>query len=137
MEFYANAQKFYTVLSKFLMSDKNVPKKWRSVVTYPILNMADSFFDMLEDANSIYPNSENLVEERKARQLDCITHCEKIYGRLQRTMLTVWWDTLHRDEADPERVRLERHLTEIGELLDREVTLLKGWRRSTKLLQRK
>ena len=137
MEFHANAQKFYTELSKFLMSDKNIPKKWRSVATYPILNMVDTLFDMLEDANSVFPYSEETVEERKNIQRACIVQCEKIYGRLQRVMLTVWWDTLHRDEADPERMRLEKHLTELGELLDREITLLKGWRKSTKLLQRK
>ena len=137
MEFHANAQKFYTELSKFLMNDKNIPKKWRSVATYPILNMVDTLFDMLEDANSVFPYSEETVEERKNIQRACIVQCEKIYGRLQRVMLTVWWDTLHRDEADPERMRLEKHLTELGELLDREITLLKGWRKSTKLLQRK
>ena len=137
MEFHATAQKFYTELSKFLMSDKNIPKKWRSVATYPILNMVDTLFDMLEDANSVFPYSEETVEERKNIQRACIVQCEKIYGRLQRVMLTVWWDTLHRDEADPERMRLEKHLTELGELLDREITLLKGWRKSTKLLQRK
>ncbi len=137
MEFHANAQKFYTELSKFLMNDKNIPKKWRSVSTYPILNMADSLFDMLEDANSVYPYSEETVKERKELQKACIVQCEKIYGRLQRVMLTVWWDTLHRDEADSERMRLEKHLIELGELLDREITLLKGWRKSTKLLQRK
>ena len=137
MEFHANAQKFYTELSKFLMNDKNVPKKWRSVATYPILNMVDTLFDMLEDANSVFPYSEETVEERKNLQKACIVQCEKIYGRLQRVMLTVWWDTLHRDEANSERMRLEKHLIELGELLDREITLLKGWRKSTKLLQRK
>lgn len=137
MEFHANAQKLYVELSKFLMSDKYVPKKWRSVVTYPILNRMDDFFDLIEEANSIYPYTEEEVALRREKQRLCITLCEQIYGRLTRTMLTVWWDVLHRDEHNAERVKLEKHITELGDMLDREITLLKGWRKSTKLLHRK
>ena len=137
MEFYANAEKLYGELSRFLMNDNYVPKKWRTVHAYPIIAMTDSLFDLMEDANGIYPVTEDEVAERKRIQKQCINTCEKIYGRLQRVMLVVWWDTLHRAEEDAERQKLEKHLTEIGDMLDKEVTLLKGWRRSTKLLKHK
>lgn len=137
MEFYSNAETLYKELSRFLMNDNYIPKKWRTTHTYPIIALMDSLFDTMEDANAIYPTKEEEVKTRKDLQKQCIGYCEKIYGRLQRAILVIWWDTLHREEDDPERLKLETHLTEIGNLLDQEIKLLKGWRKSTHLLTNK
>lgn len=137
MEFYRVAVDLNTELSSFLMSEKNVPKKWRSVYVYPVLSMMDSLFDCMEDANAIWPYPDEAVDERKRLQKCCINYVIKIYGKLQRAMRVVWWQKLHMDESSPERLRIEFHLTKIGDLLDREEALLTGWRKSTKLLHRK
>ena len=134
MEFYANAETLYKELSRFLMNDNYIPKKWRTTHAYPIIALMDTLFDTMEDANAIYPTSEDEVKVRKELQRECVLCCEKIYGRLQRAILVIWWDTLHRDEDDPGRQKLETHLTEIGNILDQEIKLLKGWRKSTHLL---
>lgn len=135
MEFYRVALDLNTELSAFLMSEKNVPKKWRSVYVYPVLTTMENLFDLMEDANAIWANTDELVEERKRIQKECITCCSKIYGKLQRAMRVVWWQKLHRDESSPERCRIECHLSMIGDMLDREEALLTGWRKSTKLIK--
>ena len=66
MEFYRVALDLNTELSAFLMSEKNVPKKWRAVYTYPILALMESLFDYIEDANAIWPNTDDLVAEKSA-----------------------------------------------------------------------
>lgn len=137
MEFYRNAALLHRELCAFLMNDKNVPKKWRSIYAYPIINMMEAMFDLMEDANNIYPYTEGKVEERKELQQKCVGYCFKIYGKLQRAAIVIWWSKLHADEDNSERIRIENHLNDIGEMLDREITLLSGWRRGTKLLHRK
>ena len=135
MEFYRVALDLNTELSAFLMSEKNVPKKWRAVYTYPILALMESLFDYIEDANAIWPNTDDLVAERKRLQKECINCVTKIYGKLQRSMRVVWWQKLHMDESSPERCRIEYHMTAIGEMLNREEALLTGWRKSTRLIK--
>ena len=137
MEFYKVADDLRTELSTFLMNDKNVPKKWRAVISYPIIDLVQLMFDCMTDANSIYPYTPELVEERKRLQQMRIRCCDKIFERLQHAMRVVWWDRLHRDETSPERRRLEYHLDKIGDMLEREEKLLNGWRNSTKLLRRR
>lgn len=136
MEFYRVADKLRTEISVFLMNDKNVPKKWRSVITYPIINLTQAMLDCIIDANAIYPYSNELVERRKALQQLCINYCEKIFERFQYVMNTVMCERLHRDENNTERRRLEYHLDEIGALLEKEERLLHGWKNSTKLMRR-
>lgn len=137
MEFYKVADDLRTELSMFLMNEKNVPKKWRSVITYPVINILQAMMDCIVSANRIYAYTPELVEKRKALQDLCIDYCEKIFERMQYAMRVVWWERLHRAESNTERLRLEYHLDKIGELLDREERLLNGWKSSTKLLRRK
>lgn len=137
MEFYHVADDLNTELTTFLMSEKNVPKKWRAVYSYPVLLLMENLFDSMEAANRIWPHSDAEVIERKRLQSQCIECCDKIYGKLQRAMRVVWWQKLHMDEASPERCRIEYHLTAIGEMLEREESLLIGWRKSTKLIPSK
>lgn len=137
MEFYKVADDLRAEISHFLMSEKNVPKKWRSVITYPMLNMMQDLFDCMTEANCIYPYTEEEVEHRKSLQKKCITYCEKLYERMQYAMRVIWWDRLHQNEESTERRRLEYHIGIIGDLLDKEEILLKGWHKNTKLLSRR
>lgn len=137
MEFYKVADKLRTEMSQFLMNDKNIPKKWRSVITYPVLNIVQAMFDCMVDANDIYPYTPEQVVERKELQQVCIRCCDRIFERFQYTMNVVLNERLHQDETSKERRRLEYHLDIIGDLLEREERLLKGWKNSTKLLRRK
>ncbi len=137
MEFYKVADKLRTETSSFLMNDKNIPKKWRSVVTYPILNLIQDMFDCMVDANDVYPATPEMAAERKGLQQMCIRYCERIFERFQFAMNAVLKDRLNREETNTERRRLEYHLDIIGNLLEQEERLLKGWKNSTKVIKRK
>lgn len=137
MEFYNNAQKLSKELSMFVMSDKNVPRKWRHSFSEPIVELLQELFDSFVEANDIWPYSEDLVKDRKAAQQKSIGIVDKIAKRLQFGINVIWWETLHREEGNKERARLENKLELISCLLDREDTLLKGWKKSTKLITRK
>lgn len=138
MEFYRVAGDLSAEISHFLMSDKNVPKKWRSVVTYPMLNLVNDLFCYITEANSKYPTirmseaeRNAIIDERIRLQKECVVCVNKIYSRMEYAMRNVWWEKLHRPEDNAERMRIEYHIATIGTLLDREETLLKGWIRSS------
>ena len=138
MAFYQNAQELRKELSNLLMRDKVVPKKWRHNVTYPALDYMRDMMALMHKANTIYTNSPELVAQRKAVQGLCIEQCDNLWELLQGAMQTCWWQKLHavNKEGQPtqERLALEKHLDDIGNLLDYEVRLLQGWQRKTKLL---
>ena len=141
MEFYHTADDLRTELSALLMRDNVIPKKWRHVITYRALNILQDLFDCMHEANRIYPYTPEEVTERKRLQQKCISCLDGIYEVMQNAMRNVWWQKLHavnKETGQPtkERLLLEKHITDIGNLLDREEMLLVGWKRSTKLLKR-
>lgn len=137
MEFYRTAVEIRHELTTFLMREKNVPKRWRSIYTYPIINLVQAQIDLIVKANNIYPFNAEQVEERKAIQQSCIDYCDLIFERLQSLMADLWWDVLHRPDSDSDKIRIQRFVDNMGKLLLYEEDRLKGWRKSTKLLRRK
>lgn len=129
MEFYKTADTIRGELTRFLMNDKYVPKKWRFVFAYPTIGMITQLFNNMIEANDIYPYTEEAVERRKAIQSRTIDDCEKIYEQLQ-YMLT----TLNYHDIDADRP-IAKQLLNVFTLLEIEEKLLKAWRRSTKLLK--
>ena len=137
MEFYRTATEIRHELTTFLMREKNVPKRWRSIYAYPIINLVQAQIDLILDANDIYPYKTEQVEERKAKQQMCIDYCDRIYERLQAMMQDLWWDVLHRPDDDSDKIRIQKFIDNMGKLLLYEEERLKGWRKSTRLLRRK
>lgn len=140
MEFYNNAVKIRHEISHFLMNEKNIPKRWRSVYAYPTINLVQAMIDTIIDANGIHAYSVDLLSDRKKAFQNAIRYVDKIYERLQGAMSDVWWNTLHIKPGDPgykDRVRIENKVAEIGGLLEYEERLLKGCKDSTKLLKRR
>lgn len=137
MDFYVTAINIRHELTTFLMREKNVPKRWRSIYTYPIINLSQAQIDLIVDANNIFAFKPEQVEERKAKQQICINYCDRIFERLQAMMVDLWWDVLHRPDDDADKIRIQKFIDNMGKLLVVEEDRLKGWRRSTKLLQRR
>ena len=140
MEFYTNAVKIRHEISHFLMNEKNIPKRWRSVYAYPTINLVQTMIDTIMDANEIYPYSVDLVAEKKTAFKVCEKYVDKIYERLQGAVMDVWWDTLHIEPGNPgykDRVRIENKIAEIGKLLEFEERLLRGCKNNVRLLKRK
>ena len=142
MEFYHAADDLRIELHSLLYRDKVVPRKYRHSVTYAAMDAVRRMMALMHEANrkSLYSPKE--VEERRELQQQCIGCLDEIYEVMQYAMRNVWWQTLHavnKETGEPtkERVLLEKHITDIGNLIDREDRLLKGWKRSTKLLQSK
>lgn len=141
MEFYQTAENLRTELNSLLFRDKIVPKKYRYNVTYAAMDTMKRMMALMHRANrcSLYEQEE--VDRRRELQQACLDCLDELYEIMQYAMRNVWWQKLHatnRETGEPtiERQHLEKHLTDIGNLIDREERLLKGWKRSTRLLKK-
>lgn len=131
MEFYHCAKVVRQKCNRFLMNEKYVPKRWRPVYTFPVFSLLDELFSYIIDANEIYPYLPELVDKRKEYQRKAIATCEKIFDKLQDLI-----ETLYQDQIDAD-CPLPGELEEIGNTLDKAQTLLKAWRKKTKLVNYK
>ena len=141
MEFYHTADDLRTELSSLLYRDKVVPKKYRTNVTYRAIDAVNRMMALMHKANRIYAYTPEAVSRRKALQQSCMECLDEITEVLQYAIRNVWWQKLHAvnqktGEPTIERQHLELHLTDIGNLIEREEQLLRGWKRSTKLLKK-
>lgn len=133
MEFYNNAKKLRNDMSKFLLSDKNVPKKWRAPFSYVVIGYINKLIDNIRRANRIYPRKdENILREKLELQSECIEIIDEIYDKLQWGIDTIWYDTLNKYPGDKNRVRIDRYIEDFSSSLAREESLIKGWISSTK-----
>ena len=139
-EFYRNMDALAQDVTLFMLREKNVPKKYRGTVYYPMDAAFEKMFDLIRAANRIIPTTPELVEERKAAQQRCIDHLDALYRGLQKATNLCWKDQMrNRDgsKLSAEQQRLMRALDDFAERIDREERLLIGWKNSTKLIQRK
>ena len=123
LEFWKHGSDIRAVVTQFLMRENNVPKRWRPVFTFPGIDLARRLMEEITAANTIYPTTEQEVEQRRAHQTEAIIVCEQIIQHLQWLV-----DTL------PVKVS---SLEDIVEMVNREVALLKAWRKTNKVLTHK
>lgn len=123
LEFWKNGSDIRAVVTQFLMRENNVPKRWRPVFTFPGIDLARRLMEEITAANTIYPTTEQEVEQRRAHQTEAIIVCEQIIQHLQWLV-----DTL------PVKVS---SLADIVEMINREIALLKAWRKTSKVLTHK
>lgn len=135
MEYFQNAVGLQEEMTKFLLREKNVPRKYRATVTYPVIARWDEFFQLVKRANKIYTDTEEKVAERKAIQQECVDKIDDIYWELQKTVSILWRDALRAKEptADSERIRNALNSFALG--LKREESLLVGWKIATHLVK--
>lgn len=123
LEFWKNGSDIRAVVTQFLMRENNVPKRWRPVFTFPGIDLARKLMEEITAANTIYPTTDAEVELRRTHQTEAVILCEQIIQHLQWLV-----DTL------PVKVS---SLEEIVEMVNKEVALLKAWRKSNKVLTHK
>ena len=123
LEFWKNGSDIRAAVTQFLMRENNVPKRWRPVFTFPGIDLARKLMEEITAANTIYPTTEPEVEQRRAHQTEAIIACEQIIQHLQWLV-----DTL------PVKVS---SLEDIVEMINKEVALLKAWRKASKVLTHK
>lgn len=57
LQFLVNAQELQVKLTKFLMSEKNLPKKYRLLIAQGMINKVDELLDNLNFANTLFPTT--------------------------------------------------------------------------------
>ena len=120
LEFWKTGSEIRAALTRFLMNENNVPKRWRPVFTFPGIDLARRLMEEVTAANTIYPTNAAELEQRRLHQNEAIVVCEQIVQHLQWLV-----DTL------PVKVI---SLEVLVEMVNKEVALLKAWRKKNKIL---
>ena len=120
LEFYQNAVQLRIDMTRFVMNEKNVPKRYRFIFAQPIITMLRNMINNIIAANTVYPTSESEMETRREYQTRAIINCEQLLQELQymMTVLPVGADKLHT----------------MADRLINETRLLKAWRKSNKIM---
>ena len=123
MEYYHTATLARAELTRFVMNDNIVPKRWRPVFTFPIIEKVIALIDNITAANTIYPQNMREYEMRREYQTKAIITVEKIIQLLQFMLTTL---PICADKFQP-----------VTELLMKEGALLRGWRKADNKLKEK
>ena len=116
LEFYHTATIIRSDLTRFVMSEKIVPKRWRPVFTFPMIERVNRLMDNITAANTIYPQNLHEAERRRDYQTLAIITVEQIFQLLQYML-----DTL---SVNPDKFQA------VTEMLVKESALLRGWRKA-------
>ena len=119
LEFYKNAQEIRSTLTRFVMNEKHVPKRYRFVFSMPTIELLNALFNNITMANTIYPINEHELQMRRDYQTKAIGNCEQILQMLQYMLETL---PINADKLSP-----------LVEMIVKETALLKAWRKSNKL----
>ena len=123
MEFYHTATLARAELTRFVMNDNIVPKRWRPVFTFPIIEKVIALIDNITATNTIYPQNMREYEMRREYQTKAIITVEQIIQLLQFMLTTL---PICADKFQP-----------VTELLMKEGALLRGWRKADNKLKEK
>lgn len=124
LQFYKTGQQLQTEITKFVMNDKKLPKKWRLVIGNKLINTVDSMMDNIIAANSIFPTDEELLKKRSLYQTYANNNCFQIQNQLIRMYNCVPSVTL-------------KSLMNIITLLHQEKNFIKTWKKSNKIYNKK
>lgn len=138
LEFWKNATDIRATFARYLMNEKHVPKRWRPVFTFPGIGYALRLMEEITAANTIYPTNEAELAQRRAHQNEAIVACEQIVQHIQFMIDTLDGATVcdfatRDDDSDLS----EGDFTGLGDMLFKEVALLKAWRKQNKVLTQK
>lgn len=122
MQFFVNALGLQVEITKFVMKEKVLPKKWRYAIGYPLITKVDELVDNITYANSIYPVNEEELQQRKQYQTMAICNCFQIQNKLIRA------------EKCVQTVKIEQ-IERIIELIGKELELLKAWKKANKIIK--
>ena len=124
LEFYTTARKMRGQLTRWAMNEKNVPKHFRPVLSFPLLRICDELMNNITAANTIYPANEHELQVRRDYQNAALGNCEQIWQQLQ-----------HIDDVMYEVKAIDLNKLEPTlEMLVREGALLKAWRKANKIM---
>jgi len=124
LEFWKNGTDIRAIFTRYLMNEKHIPKRWRPVFTFSGIDLGRKLMEEIIAANTIYPITEEELSQRRAHQNEAIITCEQIIQHIQ------WMiDTLDGVKLSDFEI--------LGDMLFKEVMLLKAWRKQSKVLKHK
>ncbi len=119
LQFLVTAQELQFELTKFVMKDKNIPKKWRLIIATPMIAKVDELVDNLYFANSIFPTNKIEYQMRSKYQTLAVCNCFQLHNKIVRMIECV------------QSVKIE-NLEKIAELLVNAEGLIKQWKKTDK-----
>lgn len=122
IQFYITALDLQEEITKYVMREGVLPKKWRYAIGYPLINNVDTLVDNITYANSIYPTNFKQLIIRKIFQTMAIANCYQIQNKLVRM------------ERCVETVKISQ-MDKMIELIVKELELLKSWKKSSKIMK--
>ena len=120
LEIWKNASEIRAVFTRYLMNEKKVPKRWKFVFSMPGIGYAMKLMEEITAANTIYPTTDAELVQRRAHQNEAIVACEQIIQHIQFMI-----ETLDGCKVSDFEI--------IGEMLFKEIALLKAWRKANKV----
>ena len=123
LEFYVKASQLRTMVIRFMMNEKRIPKRYRFVFTMPTIDIMHKMMHNIVAANTIYPTNEAELAERKRLQTAAIASIEEFYQMLQCII-----------EVLPENLESFKRVLDIA---NEEIKLIKAWKKSSKIMKRK
>ena len=124
LTFMTTGRQLQNELTKYVMREKVMPKKWRYMIGRTLIAKVDEMMDNIIAANSVYAMTKHDLELRKEFQQKAICNCFQIQNKLLRMIDCVETVTV-------------KSLTPTIKLLNKEVATLKNWKKSTKIVVEK
>ena len=84
LQFLVTAQELQFELTKFVMREKNIPKKWRLIIEQPLIAKVDELLDNLNYANTIFPTNISEYEMRSKYQTLAVCNCWQLHNKIVR-----------------------------------------------------
>ena len=119
-DFYTNAISIRVEVTKLACAESVVPKRYRLILGVPMVQTAKDLVDDAVRADSFYPNTAHGVLWRKHYLTLAIADCH----RLEQDVQTL------RDIGLPANLN---RMSDLADMIDREIGLLKGARKSARL----
>jgi len=119
LEFYKTGTEIRAEFTRYLMNEKNIPKRWRPVFTFPGIGYTLKLMEEITAANTIYPTTEAELNQRRAHQNEAIVACEQILQHIQ-----------YAAETLPISIK---PLENLCEKIFKEINLIKGWRQKNRV----
>ena len=118
LEYYNTALSIKKDIVLFVMNEKRVPKRWRVVHTFPMINALDDLIEHITRAYSETHSSLESLHRRDAYQSQAVADCRIICQKLVFIQETI-------ETTDANRIG------EFTKTLMKEYELLKAWRAQT------
>lgn len=118
-EYKDNLAYLNTDLTKYMMNEKHVPKRYLYIYVVPILARMEKVHDQIKKAERIYPDSLELVGIKKDAWQDTIDALNDVVEAIQRMILVLNSDL--------------NKLDQIGDRINYEFSLLTGMRDGVRL----